>query len=81
MNKYKKIYLIIRFQFYLFFTERYLPNLKSEWFITNKRKLPDSIFRLISEILFNKNNIDLQSKILEELIEFNNRIIEMANNG
>lgn len=81
MNKYKKIYLIIRFQLYLFFVERYLPNLKSEWFIANKRKLPNSIFRLITEILFNKNNIDLQSKILNELIEFNNRTIEMRNNG
>ena len=81
MNKYKKIYLIIRFQFYLFFAERYLPDLKAEWFIANKRKLPNSVFRLISEILFNKNNINLQSKILEELIEFNNRIIEMENNG
>lgn len=81
MNKYKKIYLIIRFQFYLFFVERYLSDLKSEWFIANKRKLPNSIFRLITEILFNKNNIDLQSKILEELIEFNNRTIEMENNG
>lgn len=68
MNKYKKIYLIIRFQFYLFFVERYLPDLKSEWFITNKIKLPNSIFRLISEILFNKNNIDLQSKILDRRI-------------
>lgn len=81
MNKYKKFYLIIRFQFYLFFVERYLPHLKSEWLISNKRKLPNSIFRLISEILFNKNNIDLQSKILEELIEFNNRTIKMENNG
>lgn len=81
MNKYKKIYLIIRFQFYLFFVERYLPDLKSEWFITNKIKLPNSIFRLISKILFNKNNIDLQSKLLEELIKFNNRIMEMENNG
>ena len=81
MNKYKKIYLIIRFQLYLFFVERYLPDLKSEWFITNKIELRNSIFRLISKILFNKNNIDLQSKILEELIEFNNRTIEMRNNG
>lgn len=81
MNKYKKIYLIIRFQLYLFFVERYLPNLKSEWFIANKIKLPNSIFRLITEVLFNKNNIDLQSKLLEELIKFNNRIIEMENNG
>lgn len=80
MNKYKKIYLIIRFQFYLFFVERYLSDLKSEWFIANKIKLPNSIFRLISCLLFNKNNIDLQSKILKELIEFNNRTIEMANN-
>ena len=37
MNKYKKIYLIIRFQLYLFFVERYLPNLKSEWFIATKK--------------------------------------------
>lgn len=81
MNKYKKIYLIIRFQLYLFFVERYLPNLKSEWFIANKKKLPNSIFRLIREVLFNKNNIDLQSKLLEELIKFNNRIMEMENNG
>ena len=65
MNKYKKIYLIIRFQLYLFFVERYLPNLKSEWFIATKKKLPNSIFRLITEVLFNKNNIDLQSKLLE----------------
>lgn len=76
MNKYKKFYLIIRFQFYLFFVERYLPDLKSEWFIANKIKLPNSIFRLISCLLFNKNNIDLQSKILNELIEFNNRTIQ-----
>lgn len=81
MNKYKKIYLIIRFQLYLFFVERYLPNLKSEWFIATKKKLPNSIFRLITEVLFNKNNIDLQSKLLEELIKFNNRIMEMENNG
>lgn len=81
MNKYKKIYLIIRFQFYLFFIERYLPELKSEWFIANKRKLPDSIFRLISEILFNKNSIDLQSKILKELIEFNSKTLGMENYG
>lgn len=81
MNKYKKFYLIIRFQFYLFFVERYLPNLKSEWFIANKIKLPNSIFRLITEVLFNKNNIDLQSKLLEELIKFNNRIMEIENNG
>lgn len=76
MNKYKKFYLIIRFQFYLFFVERYLPHLKSEWFIANKIKLSNSIFRLISCLLFNKNNIDLQSKILNELIEFNNRTIQ-----
>ena len=81
MNKYKKIYLIIRFQFYLFFIEGYLPKLKSEWFIANKRKLPDSIFRLISEILFNKNSIDLQSKILKELIEFNSKTLGMENYG
>ena len=81
MNKYKKIYLIIRFQLYLFFVERYLPNLKSGWFIATKKKLPNSIFRLITEVLFNKNNIDLQSKLLEELIKFNNRIMEMENNG
>lgn len=81
MNKYKKIYLIIRFQFYLFFVERYLPHLKSEWLISNKRKLPNSIFRLISEILFNKNSIDLQSKILKELIEFNNKTLGMENYG
>ena len=62
MNKYKKIYLIIRFQFYLFFVERYLPDLKSEWFITNKIKLPNSIFRLISCLLFNKNNSYLGAK-------------------